>query len=85
MADREIIECVAIEFADLTLSLPRPNRHHHVIQRYHADTGKTGSGVRQGFMTSQGRFVDRSEAARLAFAAGQIEKPKPTLYSEDLW
>lgn len=85
MMDPETIECVAIEFADLTLSLPRPCRHHHVIQHYVAETGKTGSGLRQGFITNHGRFVDRSEAARLAFAAGQIAKPKPQLYSEDLW
>lgn len=87
MADhgQEIIACCAIEFTELTLSLPPPCRHHHVIQRYHATTGRSSSGKRQGFITSQGRFVDRSEAAQIALAAGQIEKFKPLLYSEDLW
>lgn len=38
----------------------------------------------QGFMTTSGRFVDRSEAYEIAKAAGQLsyERPDKTLYSE---
>lgn len=39
----------------------------------------------QGFMTSKGRYVQRDEAAKIAFNANQIEKPTPYLFSEDLW
>lgn len=39
----------------------------------------------QGFLTNTNRFVDREEAAKIAFAAGQIEKETITLYSEDLY
>lgn len=39
--------------------------------------------VRQGFITSSGRYVDRVEAAQIAYAAGQIPEPKRELYSED--
>lgn len=39
----------------------------------------------QGFLTNTNRFVDRQEAAKIAFAAGQIEKEIQTLYSEDLY
>lgn len=39
----------------------------------------------QGFLTSRNRFVDREEAAELAFQNGQIAEEKLRLYSEDLW
>jgi hypothetical protein len=41
----------------------------------------------QGFVTDEGRFVDRLEGAAIALAAGQIAALKwpPDLYSEDLW
>lgn len=39
----------------------------------------------QGFLTNKNRFVDREEGAIIAFDAGQIEKEKETLYSEDLY
>ena len=38
-----------------------------------------------GFMTSKGRYVDRTEAAKIAVAAGQCEPNKTYLYSEDLY
>lgn len=81
----ETIVCVAVEFADGIVSLPPPYRHHHVIQRHHSTTGISGSGLRQGFLTNTGRFVDRTEAAKIAHTAGQIAEPKPWLFSEDLW
>lgn len=39
----------------------------------------------QGFLTSRNRFVDREEAAIIAFDANQINEEKQTLFSEDLW
>jgi hypothetical protein len=44
----------------------------------------------QGFWTSEERFVDRKEAAKIAVAAGQeLKRPKAfnpnRLFSEDLW
>lgn len=39
----------------------------------------------QGFITSLDRYVQRAEAARIAFAAGQIEAPTDILFSEDLY
>lgn len=39
----------------------------------------------QGFLTNTNRFVDRKEAGQIAFAAGQTEELKTTLYSEDLY
>lgn len=39
----------------------------------------------EGFVTSSGLFVDRKEAAELAFKFGQIDTPKEELKSEDLY
>lgn len=39
----------------------------------------------QGFLTSHNRFVQRGEAAKIAFVAGQIENYKKELFSEDLY
>ena len=39
----------------------------------------------QGFMTSDGRFVSREEAAVIAFAAGQTSTDRGYLMSEDVW
>ena len=39
----------------------------------------------QGFITSNGRFVNRKEAAVIAYNSGQIQKPINKLFSEDLY
>lgn len=40
----------------------------------------------QGFLTNNDRFVDRFEAALIAFDIRQINDPSITeLYSEDIW
>jgi hypothetical protein len=40
---------------------------------------------RQGFLTNTDRFVEREEAAQIAFEAGQIRQHKIVLFSEDLY
>ena len=50
--------------------------------------GLTRCNTVQGFMTSSGRFVDRREAWRIAFAYGQIGEDggyNHELFSEDLY
>ena len=39
----------------------------------------------EGFLTSHDRFVDRAEAASIAFLAGQVMTYKRKLFSEDIW
>ena len=39
----------------------------------------------QGFMTSIGRFVNRKEAAKIAYNCGQITEEKVSLFSEDIF
>lgn len=42
-------------------------------------------GIHQGFVTNNGKYVDRKEAGKIAFECGQIKEPSDFLYSEDLW
>jgi len=58
--------------------------HGIIIGRFAARGHKTPVRCEQGFIDSQGQFIGRAEAAQIAFAAGQIEKEKPYLCSEDL-
>ena len=41
--------------------------------------------IEKGFYTSKGRFVDRTEAAKIAYECGQTSELKDILYSEDLY
>lgn len=68
-------------------------RHTQIIQQLAALTGKrtvthAPDGVgnfKQGFLTSENRFVERKEAAIIAYRSGQIETDKAELFSEDIW
>lgn|SRR5690625_832196 len=67
-------------------SLPRPARHHDVIAiMEQADLPRDVEYI-QGFVTSEGGFVDRKEAIPIAEAAGQIPVGNHVrLFSEDIW
>ncbi len=62
--------------------------HHHLILWQMACCGVKIGGI-QGFMSSDGKFVDREEARKIAQAAGQIVNPlshsPKELFSEELW
>lgn len=63
-------------------------RHYLIISLFHTVTGlrQCEAGEHeQGFVTSHNEFVGREEAARIAFAAGQIPQEKSELISEDLY
>ena len=87
---RETVARAAIFYNGTIYSVPRPGRHHTVIQMMVHD-GFPDEAMHlknQGFVTSTGRFVDRYEAAKIARAAGQIIReptPPDMLTSEDVW
>ncbi len=64
-------------------------RHHNIFQIAalldKENTVKRNNVCEQGFMTSTNRWVDRKTAAEIAFAAGQIKKKTPILFSEDIY
>lgn len=86
----ERIETAALLVDGVVWTLPRPARHHILIHAWCDSHYRDGQPARigeheQGFVTSTGRFVGREEAASIAFAAGQIDRHKSGLFSEDLW
>jgi hypothetical protein len=68
-------------------------RHANIIAQMEATmglrtviNGKNSVGeYEQGFLTNDNRFVDRAEAAEIAFKSGQIKIEKTYLFSEDVW
>lgn len=82
-----MIVAAAIRRDGVVWSVPQPGRHHDVIRVM------VKAGVRppinggSGFVTDDGRFLDRIEAARHALECKQIEQLNwpPYPYSEDVW
>lgn len=64
-------------------------RHHNVYAIVSILSGKRAPLWEQdpveGFLTSRDRFVDREEAARIAYEAGQTDERIEELFSEDLY
>lgn len=83
------VERAAIMYQDEVFEVPRPGRHHTVIALMAARFGDGWylTDDVQGFVLSDGRFVTRKEAARIALENGQTPALRwpPDLYSEDLW
>jgi len=80
MTDPTQIKCAAIRVGPLVLSMPRPARHHEILQEYWKLSGhalKHGT-QEQGFLNDEGDFVTREGAARIMNRPGK-------LFSEDLW
>jgi hypothetical protein len=85
MSEPERIERAAVRVGGVVYQVPRPERHHHAIRLAIAAGAEYVTQGEQGFVTSTGRFVERRDAADIAYRAGQIEQPRVALYSEDLW
>lgn len=81
---------VAILYENKIWSLPKPNRHHHIIKEIY-DSNGIGiiSKDIQGFLDSNGNFLTREEALEVARNADQLLDPKNVrlkkLFSEDIW
>ncbi len=59
-------------------------RHCDIIHNIVLETYTSPIKGIQGFVTEDGIFVTREQAARIAYEAGQIKQKKSELYSEDL-
>jgi len=85
----ERIVAAALQLDGVTHSLPRPKRHHDVMYALDEAYWQKHMGKeRSGFLTSDGRFVNRFEAKDIARHAGQLLKRAsklPELFSEDVW
>lgn len=86
----ERIVAAAVQYDGMTFSLPRPARHGQVLQclEYTLDEMQLAHAC-QGFLTSEGRFVNRIQAKQLGYRSGQ-ELVRDDLhprdaFSEDFW
>ena len=79
------IIAAAIKVDGVIVTEPPPARHHDLIHAYGMGGRCYVPPDRQGFLTSERRFVRREPAAVIAYEAGQIPEPKHRLFSEDLW
>jgi hypothetical protein len=90
----ETIFASAMKYHGVVVSLPSPARHHNIIHMLAAAYPRDWpiQGV-QGFVTNTLRFVNRTEARKIAEAANQLiprddsgsVAPGDRLFSEDLW
>jgi len=85
-----MIQAAAIKAPDGTVySVPQPGRHHNVIALMVEHGLPIPIKGVQGFITTEGRFVDREEALPIARENGQLKaykhNPVSLLYSEDMW
>ena len=88
----ETIVAAAIQHDGVTISLPKPARHGQVLHCAEQFLPEDCLAYAcQGFLTSEGRFVNRVQAKHIAHIAGQEQKRPETeqhgrdLFSEDLW
>lgn len=61
---------------------------HSELMKHISKTVRDCKEVVQGFITTQGRFVDREEAARIALASGQVKELRYSdrwLFTADLY
>jgi hypothetical protein len=85
------ITAAAISFPSGTVISVEPPLRHHDCFRAARERGILFGEMHdgeQGFVTSDGRFVDRKQALVIAQAAGQIRRKTPPdylLFSEDVW
>lgn len=92
---KERIVAAALKIGEVVYSVPRPGRHHTIMhalarsdERHWLEHGLGRE--EQGFLTSEGRFVDRMEAALIAVSAGQAKASEVSirgnqLFSEEVW
>jgi len=76
------VKCAAIKTKDGIIF--EAKNHAICLQRMKQAKVSTGRDCEQGFVTTDGKFVDRHEAAQIAFEAGQTKKLESPLFSEDL-
>lgn len=85
---RAFISRVAVRFRNVLYSLPRPARHHNVLNLIADQLDESDITGEQGFLHPiTGRFMNREEAAKYALTIDQVQtlSAPPLLYSEDLW
>lgn len=68
------IVSAAIKYGDVIFNLPKPNRHHHILQKMTLDFLLSKNNREQGFLTDEGIFVNRKEALKIVLENKQNYK-----------
>lgn len=100
-SEKEYILCASVWFDDGVVSYHHQpkniksgfvvsgRRHHNCFYTVSVFTddpkSKASKSITQGFLTNTDRFVDRKEAAKIAFEAGQVSELHEQLISEHLY
>lgn len=91
MAEQETIVGVAAKAYGKLYQLPKPNRHHHLLDIMYKEKNEAFqvAADEEGFITSTGRYVNREEGLVIAEKANQViaerHRPGSELYSESVW
>ncbi|MBB6003878.1 hypothetical protein [Arcicella rosea] len=100
-SEKEYILCASVWFDDGVVTYHHQpkniksgfvvsgRRHHNCFYTVSVFTedpkSKASKSITQGFLTNTDRFVDRKEAAKIAFEAGQVPELYEQLISEHLY
>jgi len=80
------VVAAACQIDGLTYSIPAPARHHDILLRMPSPERHL---CKQGFLLSDGRFIERAGARHVAIDQKQVKdmaRLHPSeLFSEDLW
>ena len=76
---------MAMNLGELVVTLPPPARHHDLITAILKVLDQMTDSDQEGFLTSEGRFVCRTEARGIAIAANQVKGNCRMLISQHLW
>ena len=84
------IVAAAVSVDGVIISMEQPKRHGDILENlffFFNVAENVEKQMIQGFLTNQGKFVNRKAAMRIAKRAGQVDKNDEgtTLISEDLW
>lgn len=81
------IVAAAVHVNGVTISIPAPARHFHILAKLPAKMARNVRPSDQGFLTDTGEFVGRETGLQIATEAKQLLKPTHhrELFSEDLW
>jgi hypothetical protein len=80
------IAAAALVREGVILTMPPPARHHNLVSALNM-LGVDPNDWGQGFIDSDGQFLDRFRARQVALRTGQVTKTRSPsdLFSEDLW
>lgn len=82
-----MIIAAAIRIGDVVAWVPRPGRHHNIVNTLGRLRPEAEHQMIQGFIDHRYHFMDRMAAGEHAINTGQIPELHwpPNLYTEDLW